>query len=119
MPLGNAAGVLLVSILNARSVVGMTLGQGQPRKTFQVDEPFDDLLVRDGDEEASDFGNATDNLGGKQRLRDEGWQPGFPQKGPMFRSGWKNRWLIYEGKKLAFCYIEKNACTQFNRLFNF
>jgi len=26
--------------------------------------------------------------------------------------------LVYPAKKLAFCYIEKNACTQFNGLFN-
>jgi hypothetical protein len=42
----------------------------------------------------------------------------FPFSGPHLAPRWENRMLIVPDKKLAFCYIEKNACTQFNRLVN-
>jgi len=42
----------------------------------------------------------------------------FPFRGPHVGTRWENRMLIVPDKKLAFCYIEKNAGTQFNRLIN-
>lgn len=43
----------------------------------------------------------------------------YPEEGPWhFVRNPGSRVLVYPEKKLAFCYIEKNACTQFNLLFN-
>eukprot|EP00928_Gymnodinium_smaydae_P064039 TRINITY_DN47474_c0_g1_i1.p1 TRINITY_DN47474_c0_g1~~TRINITY_DN47474_c0_g1_i1.p1 ORF type:complete len:369 (+),score=63.12 TRINITY_DN47474_c0_g1_i1:26-1108(+) len=37
-------------------------------------------------------------------------------KGPWISRGWTNRLLVVPRLKFAFCYMEKNACTQFNIL---
>jgi len=41
-----------------------------------------------------------------------------PSVGPQHTEQWSNRLLVVPKLKFAFCYIEKNACTQFNILMN-
>jgi len=41
-----------------------------------------------------------------------------PSLGPQYMEQWSNRLLVVPKLKFAFCYIEKNACTQFNTLMN-
>mmetsp|Transcript_22964 Transcript_22964/g.48822 ORF Transcript_22964/g.48822 Transcript_22964/m.48822 type:complete len:353 (-) Transcript_22964:79-1137(-) len=46
-------------------------------------------------------------------------KPGFSlKKGPLFTHNWTNRLLVWPDRKFAFCYVEKDACTQFNKVFN-
>merc|ERR1719245_1687776 len=42
----------------------------------------------------------------------------WPILGPKRSERWANRLLLVPELKFAFCYIEKNACTQFNLLAN-
>jgi hypothetical protein len=42
----------------------------------------------------------------------------WPVVGPKREHRWTNRLLVVPKLKFAFCYIEKNACTQFNILIN-
>lgn len=45
----------------------------------------------------------------------ESW---MPIKGPRGGEGWRDRLLIVPALKFAFCWIDKNAGTQFNNLMN-
>lgn len=54
-------------------------------------------------------------IGNKENYRNTCANPIF---GPQHSDGWSNRLLVVPELKFAFCFIEKNACTQFNTLMN-
>lgn len=43
----------------------------------------------------------------------------MPEQGPHFSRNWENRLLVWPEHKFAFCWIDKNAGTQFNSLMNY
>lgn len=49
---------------------------------------------------------------------DHSVEPFMPVIGPNARFHWRSRLLVWPEQKFAFCFIEKNACTQFNILMN-
>lgn len=75
--------------------------------------PFDDFDER---EVAEDPSNEGLNRSRQANPQTDVWK--FPSPGPHPTGGWTNRLIIVPHRKFAFCYIEKNACTQFNRLVN-
>jgi len=102
--------------------------------------PFDDFFVDESDELSERMpasgspedslmatglrlGEAREGRPGRSRRVAKAWAPpdrngSFPFAGPKPSLNWENRMLIAQNKKFAFCYIEKNACTQFNLLMN-
>jgi len=107
---------LAAAALGARAVA-VTVRAGSDlrddgNEPFDSYEPFADFY--------EPFGALT--VDSVSRLRPK-WRPPprsgvFPFEGPQPGARWENRMLIVPDRKFAFCYIEKNACTQFNRLMN-
>jgi hypothetical protein len=110
------AAVLATSALHAHAIAVASL---KASSAGPFSEPFDDFYVFDPYDDrwspsASPDGPA--DVRWRPPPRDGEWPFIGPHEGN--RRGWENRLLIVPGKKFAFCYIEKNACTQFNRLVN-
>jgi len=107
-----AAGVLATAALQADAISTASL---RASPSGPLDEPFDDFYVFDPyDPQSSADGDAPVGVR---------WTPPprngeFPFRGPHEGKRWENRMLIVPDRKFAFCYIEKNACTQFNRMVN-
>mmetsp|Transcript_37605 Transcript_37605/g.105665 ORF Transcript_37605/g.105665 Transcript_37605/m.105665 type:complete len:355 (-) Transcript_37605:155-1219(-) len=128
--------VLAAAVLYANSVavalkVAAGSVQGEPFSDafddFYVDEPSERMLASGSQEGilmATGLRPGVAREGRPRRSKSaEAWAPptrnGFlPFAGPMPSPNWENRMLIAKKNKFAFCYIEKNACTQFNKLFN-
>mmetsp|Transcript_99923 Transcript_99923/g.282827 ORF Transcript_99923/g.282827 Transcript_99923/m.282827 type:complete len:550 (+) Transcript_99923:100-1749(+) len=128
--------VLAAAVLYANSVavalkVAAGSVQGEPFSDafddFYVDEPSERMLASGSQEGilmATGLRPGVAREGRPRRSKSaEAWAPptrnGFlPFAGPMPSPNWENRMLIAKKNKFAFCYIEKNACTQFNFLMN-
>jgi hypothetical protein len=116
------AAVLTTAALHAHAVAAVSL-RLSPIVPF--DEPFDDFYVSDpysSDDrrqppESPDADSMQIQSLWMPHNRTD-WAPFRGPQGPNRKTRWDNRLLIEPSRKLAFCYIEKNACTQFNRLFN-
>jgi len=113
--------VLATAALHAHAVAATSL---RVSSIGQFDEVFDDFYVPEPyDFSISDPSPTSLAMDQSQPRR---WAPAtrnddFPFRGPQGpnrKTHWDNRMLIVPSKKMAFCYIEKNACTQFNKLFN-
>jgi len=113
------AAVLGTAALHAHAIAAASL---KVSPTGPFDTLFDDFYDFDP---YGDRGQPAESLDGEfPRVSDiKPWvapprDGEFPFKGPHEGKHWENRLLIVPDKKLAFCYIEKNACTQFNRMMN-
>jgi len=108
--------VLATAALHAHAIAAASL---KVSTLGSFNEPFDDFYVS---EPYNDRWDSSASPGENSSVR---WAPPprdgeFPFIGPHEgnRWQWENRLLIAPDKKFAFCYMEKNACTQFNRLMN-
>ncbi|CAK0863720.1 unnamed protein product [Prorocentrum cordatum] len=119
----------------ALKVVASGTSQGEPElfsapfDDFDVDEPSERMPASESEEDSLTASSLSLGKIREGRPRDKrsraakSWAPptrngSFPFAGPMPSLLWDNRLLIAQDRKFAFCYIEKNACTQFNLLVN-
>jgi len=116
--------VLSAAALHVHAVVLRIPADSAEGEPTEEAGPFDDFFHHDD----VDFFNRsqwTPVSGPKagSRMAKPKWVPPprdgeFPFPGPGSSPRWGNRLLIAPQMRLAFCQIEKNACTQFNRLLN-
>jgi len=120
--LPRGAAVLAAAALRAHAVAAVSL---RASPIGPSDEPFDDFYAPDP-YRYDDQGQPSESPVGHNDRRASLWEPVPRQgeiplrgpQGPNNKTRWDNRMLIVPSKKFAFCYIEKNACTQFNRMIN-
>jgi hypothetical protein len=132
--------VLAAAALRVHSVALNVAAGSSPGGPFS--EPFDDFFDNEPSERTPEsvpqeddsmvdglrLGESREDRPRKRRRqrRSNGSKPwippprdgDFPFAGPMPSPHWENRLLVAPDRKFAFCYIEKNACTQFNLLVN-
>lgn len=118
--------IVLISLLVGAQALLMEANDGQLEYEDDPSFPEDN---EDGGIESNNDVNASIRLGSNRRgqmwpfpsylcQKDERWSEGQPCFGPVFESGWENRLLVLPEQKFAFCWIGKNAGTQFNFLMN-
>lgn len=110
------SGCACLRVTPSRHKQAASLGSNQSGMVIPAFDPYvDNPLFQ---ESIPDYGFNEENDGANESRLISALPKWMPDHGPHFTLNWTNRLLVWPERKFAFCWIDKNAGTEFNILMN-